>query len=78
MPTNASLILLLIFTKAFETSLPCSAVPMSRKSTASRCPRDAPAGAIALPIEPSVKTTSTSTVGLPRESQTRLPLSFSI
>ena len=48
-----------------------SAVPPSRRSIASREPRDAPAGAMARPVAPPASVTSASTVGRPRESQTR-------
>ena len=48
-----------------------SAAPPSRRSSASRDPVEAPAGAIARPIAPPSSATSASTVGRPRLSQTR-------
>ena len=42
----------------------------SLSSTASRLPVEAPEGTAVLPIEPSDKTTTAFTVGLPRESIT--------
>ena len=48
------------------------------ESTASPVPVDAPAGAIARPVAPFASTTSASTVGRPRESQTRRPMTRSI
>ena len=41
-------------------------------------PVDAPEGTIALPTKPEAKKTSTSTVGLPRESSTSLALTSTI
>src|ERR1022692_3154321 len=55
------------------TSLPPSRAPPSRRSAASRDPRDAPAGAIERPTAPVTSRTSASTVGRPRESHTRRP-----
>ena len=54
-----------------STSRPPKRAPPSRRSTASRDPREAPAGAIARRRAPSASATSASTVGRPRESQTR-------
>ena len=54
------------------------ASPPSLLSTASALPMDAPAGAMARAMAPPSKWTSTSTVGRPRESQTRRPLMFPI
>jgi hypothetical protein len=54
-----------------QPSSPPKAVPPSRRSTASPEPVEAPAGAIARPLAPPARRTSTSTVGRPRESQTR-------
>ena len=50
---------------------PCrrSGSPPSRSSTASNAPVDAPLGTAARANEPSSRSTSTSTVGLPRESR---------
>ena len=56
---------------ACATSKPPWRVPPSRRSTASREPRDAPAGAMPRPTTPHARRTSASTVGRPRESQTR-------
>ena len=41
----------------------------SRSSNASNCPVEAPLGAAPLPIVPSAKITSASTVGFPLESK---------
>src|SRR5674536_383728 len=43
--------------------------PSSRSSTASYSPVDAPEGTAARPTTPDSSSTSTSTVGLPRESR---------
>ena len=58
------------FATACETPLPAHAPPPSRSSTASCTPVDAPDGTIARPSAPDSRRTSTSTVGLPRESRT--------
>src|SRR5512142_678332 len=50
----------------------------SRSSTASRVPVDAPEGTIARPSAPDSSSTSTSTVGFPRESRTSLPCTSTI
>ena len=50
---------------ACATSYPPSRVPPSRRSTTSREPRDAPAGAIPRPMTPLARRTSASTVGRP-------------
>ena len=55
------------------TSSPPKRTPPSRSSSASRLPLDTPAGAMAVPNEPSCSLTSASTVGRPRLSQTRRP-----
>src|SRR3954453_2374116 len=48
----------------------------SRRSTASKAPVDAPEGTAARAVVPSSRRTSTSTVGLPRESRiSRAPMS---
>ena len=44
-------------------------MPPSRSSTASKAPVEAPLGTAARPNAPSSRSTSTSTVGLPRESR---------
>src|SRR4029078_731751 len=58
---------------AIITSAPPNRLPPSRRSTASPLPVEAPAGAIARPRAPPASVTSASTVGRPRESQTRRP-----
>ena len=59
---------------------PCrrSAAPPSRSSTASNAPVDAPLGTAARAIVPSSSSTSTSTVGLPRESRISRALTASM
>ena len=57
------------FATAFVTPLPPHAEPPSRSSTASCTPVDAPEGTAARPNAPDPSCTSTSTVGLPRESR---------
>src|SRR3954465_8374593 len=54
---------------AFSTPLPAYRSPPSRSSTASKAPVDAPDGTAARAKVPSSRRTSTSTVGLPRESR---------
>src|SRR5262245_34295770 len=54
---------------ACSTPLPPYFGPPSLSSTASNAPVDAPLGTAALLCVPSSSTTSTSTVGLPRESR---------
>ena len=78
-PISASCIGPLTAAAAFRTPLPRyrDASP-SRRSTASNSPVDAPEGTAARPIEPSVKRTSASTVGLPRESSISRPVTFAI
>ena len=61
------------FATACETPLPPHAEPPSRNSTASCTPVDAPEGTMARPNAPEPRRTSTSTVGLPRESRTWRP-----
>ena len=51
------------------TPLPPYSAPPSRSSTASKAPVEAPLGTPARPTVPSSKATSTSRVGLPRESR---------
>ena len=78
-PTIASLIIVLIFSTALVTPLPRYLdLSPSRSSNASNSPVDAPLGAIPLPMVPSTKYTSASTVGLPLESKISLPITFSI
>ena len=71
-PTSALEISPLTCPTACITSSPPNRSPPSLNSSASRVPLDAPAGAMALPIAPSLSVTSASTVGRPRLSQTRL------
>src|SRR5690348_15309056 len=60
---------------AFETPLPIQRfLSPSRNSIASFSPVDAPDGTAARPFAPLSRMTSASTVGLPRESMTCLPL----
>src|SRR5215217_5261502 len=60
---------------ALLTPLPPYRLSPSRSSTASKAPVDAPEGTAARPSEPSSRMTSTSTVGLPRESRiSRAPM----
>src|SRR6266481_4790604 len=64
---------------AFRTPLPpYRALSPSRSSSASRSPVDAPDGTAARPNAPSASETSTSTVGLPRESRISRPCTFVI
>ena len=62
------------------SSRPCrpSASPPSRSSMASNSPVDAPDGTAARPGAPERRTSSTSTVGLPRESRIWRAWTFSI
>ena len=60
------------------TPLPPYRSPPSRSSTASYSPVEAPDGTMARPRAPVTSTTSTSTVGLPRESRTSRPTTCSI
>ena len=69
-PMIASQISVLTFSTAWSTPLPryrCGSP--SRSSIASRCPVDAPDGTAARPMTPDSRSTSASTVGLPRESR---------
>ena len=59
----------LTFSTAFSTPFPKNSAPPSRSSTASCSPVDAPEGTAARPMAPLSVNTSTSTVGLPRESK---------
>ena len=72
-PLSARAIGPLTLAIACVTSSPPCAVPPSRRSIASREPRDAPAGAMARATTPAASVTSASTVGRPRESHTRRP-----
>src|SRR6516162_3477756 len=68
----------LTYAIARSTPNPPSTDPPSLNSTASCVPVDAPAGAIARPLAPLSRKISASTVGRPRESQTRRPTMCSI
>src|SRR5215204_7366176 len=60
---------------ALLTPFPPKRASPSRSSTASKAPVEAPEGTAARPSEPSSRMTSTSTVGLPRESRiSRAPM----
>ena len=72
-------IFLFTFSTAFSTPFPIYLVlSLSRNSTASKLPVDAPDGTIATPNEPSSNKTSTCTVGFPLESSTSNAFTFSI
>jgi hypothetical protein len=68
-PPIASAISPLTFPTAFVTPLPPQASPPSRSSVASNSPVEAPDGTAARPVAPERSTSSTSTVGFPRESR---------
>ncbi len=69
-PISSGAILVLTFSTALETPLLIHFfLSPSRSSTASCSPVLAPDGTAARPITPFSRTTSTSTVGLPRESR---------
>src|ERR1700687_2526315 len=72
MPSRPSAISPLTLATAAVTPLPPyrSLSLLSRSSTASNEPVDAPEGTWALPLAPDSRNTSTSTVGFPRESRT--------
>ena len=61
------------FATAMRTPLPPQSASPSRSSTASWTPVEAPEGTAARPSAPDSSRTSTSTVGLPRESRTVRP-----
>jgi len=74
MPVRASAISLLTCSTALVTPLPPKRfLSPSRISSASRLPVDAPEGTAALALWPDSSVTSTSTVGLPRESRISRP-----
>ncbi|CAB4600671.1 unannotated protein [freshwater metagenome] len=77
-PTTASRISELTLATACNTPLPKKRFPPSRNSTASCSPVDAPEGTMARPVAPVSSSTSTSTVGLPRESKTSRPRMLAI
>src|SRR5574341_2375890 len=69
MPSSFGAIVLLTFATALETPFPIQRfLSSSRSSTASFSPVEAPDGTDARPRAPLSSTTSTSTVGFPRES----------
>ena len=77
MPATAGAIFSLTLATAVRTPFPPKrALSPSRSSTASWAPVLAPEGTAARPREPSSRMTSTSTVGLPRESKTSLARAF--
>ena len=86
-PISSGAMIVFTFSTALITPLPkkrffalkplrkfLSANAPSRNSSASETPVDAPDGTAARPSEPSASSTSTSTVGLPRESMICLAL----
>ena len=78
-PVITGLIFSLTFITAFKTPLPPNLfLSPSRISSASLSPVEAPEGTAALPIVPDSKITSTSTVGLPLESNISLAIMFFI
>ena len=74
-PASSPAISPLTFATAFVTPLPPQGAPPSRSSTASCTPVEAPDGTAARPKAPDSSSTSTSTVGLPRESRIWRPCS---
>src|SRR3954451_23272957 len=77
-PATVSAISPLTFSTALVTPLPPNAAPPSRSSVASNSPVDAPLGTAARPAAPERRTSSTSTVGLPRLSRIWRAWTFSI
>ena len=77
-PASSPAISPLTFATAFVTPLPPHSEPPSRSSTASCTPVDAPDGTAARPTAPDASSTSTSTVGLPRESRIWRPCTRAI
>ena len=72
-------IFLFTFSTAFSTPFPLYLVlSLSRNSTASKLPVEAPEGTIALPLKPPSVITSTSIVGFPLESKTSKAFTFLI
>src|SRR5216684_7246983 len=75
----AGAIFLLMLPAALRVPLPRYRLgSLSRNSTASCSPVDAPEGTAARPIVPSARRTSDSTVGLPRESRISRPMTLMI
>src|SRR5581483_8090157 len=68
-PTRAFAMSSFTWRTAFVTPLPPHSAPPSRSSVASNSPVEAPDGTAARPRAPESSATSTSTVGLPRESR---------
>src|SRR4051812_12553618 len=68
-PATALAISPLTLATACVTPLPPHSVPPSRSSVASNSPVEAPDGTAARPCAPESSASSTSTVGLPRESR---------
>ena len=78
-PMSAGAIILLTFSTALRVPLPRYLfLSPSRSSSASFSPVLAPEGTAARPKTPFSRTTSTSTVGLPRESRISRPTIFLI
>src|SRR3954452_19005427 len=77
-PATVSAISPLTFSTAFVTPLPPNASPPSRSSVASNSPGEAPLGTAARTAAPERRTSSTSTVGLPRLSRIWRAWTFSI
>src|SRR5436190_458970 len=77
-PRTASAISPLTLATARPTPLPPHSAAASRSSTASCAPVEAPEGTAARPNAPESRRTSTSTVGLPRESRICLPRTSAI
>src|SRR5688572_8011656 len=79
MPTIRGPISPMTFATALRTPLPRKRLGSpSRSSSASRSPVDAPDGTAARPNAPLSSVTSTSTVGLPRESRISRPCTLVI
>src|SRR5438132_11808449 len=75
MPSRLGAIVLLMLATALDTPFPIHRfLSPSRSSIASFSPVDAPDGTAARPRAPLSNTTSTSTVGFPRESRICRPL----
>src|SRR5260370_40812743 len=79
MPVMAGAIFLLMLPAALRVPLPRNRLgSLSRNSTASCSPVEAPEGTAARPRVPSARRTSASTVGLPRESRISRPMTLII
>ena len=77
-PSISGAISLFTFLTALSTPFPLYLSPLSRSSIASFLPVDAPEGTEARAVIPLLSVTSTSTVGVPRESRISRPLIFVI